>query len=188
MVSGVCRCPKWSESHSVVSSSLRSHGLYSPWNSPGQNTGVCSLSLLQWIFLTQKSNWGLLHCRQILYQLSYQGSPVCVCVCKSSTLLPKNISKMKYLKGTSLAVQWLRLRTSAAGAVGLIPCQETKIPQAMWSRPKKKKCQAQIKYLKNKDNGAKSKPFPLSLNHKPLICVGSCFPSPDFYSNFQFFY
>ena len=46
---------------------------------------------------------------------------------------------MKYLKGTSLAVQWLRLRTSAAGAVDLIPCQETKIPQAMWSRPKKKK-------------------------------------------------
>ena len=34
-----------------------------------------SLSLLQWIFSTQESNWGLLHCRQILYQLSYQGSP-----------------------------------------------------------------------------------------------------------------
>ena len=40
-----------------------------------KNTGVGSLSLLQWIFLTQKSNWGLLHCRWILYQLSYQGSP-----------------------------------------------------------------------------------------------------------------
>ena len=34
-----------------------------------------SLSLLQWIFLTQELNQGLLHCRQILYQLSYQGSP-----------------------------------------------------------------------------------------------------------------
>ena len=34
-----------------------------------------SLSLLQQIFLTQESNWGLLHCRQILYQLGYQGSP-----------------------------------------------------------------------------------------------------------------
>ena len=32
-----------------------------------------SLSLLQWIFPTQESNWDLLHCRQILYQLSYQG-------------------------------------------------------------------------------------------------------------------
>ena len=38
-----------------------------PWNSPGQNT-VGSLSLLQGIFPTQGSNWGLLHCRQILYQ------------------------------------------------------------------------------------------------------------------------
>ena len=39
------------------------------------NTRVGSLSLLQGIFLTQESNRGLLHCRQILYQLSYQGSP-----------------------------------------------------------------------------------------------------------------
>ena len=104
-----------SESHSVVSDSLRPHRLYSPWNSLGQNTGVGSLSLfqgdlpnpgieprspplwadslpaelqgkpkntgvgslflLQQLFPTQESNWGLLHCRQILYQLSYQGSP-----------------------------------------------------------------------------------------------------------------
>ena len=40
-----------------------------PWNFPGQNTGVGSLSLLQWIFLTQELNQGLLHCRWILYQL-----------------------------------------------------------------------------------------------------------------------
>ena len=92
---------------------LQPHGLYSPWNSPGYNTGVGSLSflqgssqsrdqtqvlhiagrffteppgkpknsevrslsLLQWIFLTQELNWGFLHCRQSFYQLSYQGSP-----------------------------------------------------------------------------------------------------------------
>ena len=64
-----------SERHSVVSSCLWPHGLYSPWNSPGQNTGVASLSLLQLIFPTQGSNSGLLHCRQILYQLSHKGSP-----------------------------------------------------------------------------------------------------------------
>ena len=109
-----------SESRSVVSDSLRLHGLYdprlySPWNSSGKNTGVGnlsllqeifptqglnlglpdlqadslpaephgkpkntgvgSLSLLQGIFLTQELNRGLLHCRQILYQLSYEGSP-----------------------------------------------------------------------------------------------------------------
>ena len=40
-----------------------------------KNTGVGSLSLLQWIFLTQELNRYLLHCRWILYQLSYQGSP-----------------------------------------------------------------------------------------------------------------
>ena len=43
------------------------HGLYSPWNSIDWNTGVGSLSLLQGIFPTQELNWGLLHCRQILY-------------------------------------------------------------------------------------------------------------------------
>ena len=45
-----------------------------PWTSPGQNTGMGSLSLLQGIFQTQGLNQGLLHCRWILYQLSYQGS------------------------------------------------------------------------------------------------------------------
>ena len=95
----------WSESRSVL------FRLYSLWNSPGQNTGVGSLSLLQgnlpnpatnprsptlqadslpaepqgkpkntgvgcqsflqWIFPTQESNRGFLHCRQILHQLSY---------------------------------------------------------------------------------------------------------------------
>ena len=64
-----------SESQSVVSDCLRPHGLYSPRNSPGQNTGVGSLSLLQGIFPTQGSTPGLQHCRQILNQLSHKGSP-----------------------------------------------------------------------------------------------------------------
>ena len=51
------------------------HGLYSPWNTPCQNTGVGSCSLLQGIFPIQESNPGLLHCRQILYQLRHKGSP-----------------------------------------------------------------------------------------------------------------
>ena len=63
-----------SESGSVVLDSLRAHGLYCPWNSPGQNTGVGSLSLLQGIFPTQGLNSGLLHCRWILYQLSQKSS------------------------------------------------------------------------------------------------------------------
>ena len=64
-----------SESRSVVSDSLQPHGLYSSWTFPGQNAGVGSLSLLQGLFPTQGSHPGLLHCRWILYQLSYQGSP-----------------------------------------------------------------------------------------------------------------
>ena len=58
-----------------MSDFLQPHGLYSPWNSPGQNTGVGSLSLLQGIFPIQGSNPGLPHCGQILYQPSHQGSP-----------------------------------------------------------------------------------------------------------------
>ena len=68
-----------SESRSVVSDSLRPHGLYSPWNSPGQNTGVGSLSLFQGIFPTQGSNPGLPHYRWILYyQLSHREACVCM--------------------------------------------------------------------------------------------------------------
>ena len=63
-----------SESHSVVSDSLQLHGLYSPWNSPGQNTGVDSLFFLQGIFPTQGSNPGLPNCRWILYQLNLKAS------------------------------------------------------------------------------------------------------------------
>ena len=65
-----------SVSCSVVSSSLQLQPsrLLCPWNSPGKNTGVGSHSLLQGIFLTQGSNPGLLHRRQILYHLNHQGS------------------------------------------------------------------------------------------------------------------
>ena len=59
----------------LLSDSLQPHGLYSPWNSTGQNTGVGSLSILQGTFPTQGSNPGLPHCWQILYQLSHKGSP-----------------------------------------------------------------------------------------------------------------
>ena len=63
-----------SESRCVLSDSFRPHQLYSPGNSPGQNTRVGSLSLLQGIFPTQGVNPVLLHCRWILYQLSHKGS------------------------------------------------------------------------------------------------------------------
>ena len=77
-------CAAYSESHSVVSNSLQPRGLYSPWNFPGHNTGVGSLSLHQGIFQTQGSNPGLLHCRQILYRLSHLEMSVVGAGAKSS--------------------------------------------------------------------------------------------------------
>ena len=66
-------------SHSVVSDSLQPHGLQTtrllcPCNSLGKNTRVGCHALLQGIFPIQGSNPSLLHCRQILYHLSHQGS------------------------------------------------------------------------------------------------------------------
>ena len=66
----VILCPQ-----GITSELTHYHGLYSPWNSLGQNTGVGSLSLLQRIFPTQGLNPGLPHCKWILYQLSHKGSP-----------------------------------------------------------------------------------------------------------------
>ena len=69
---------KWNESEScsVVTDSLRPHGLYRPWNYPGQNTGVGSCSLLQGIFPTQGSNPGLPHSnRQNSLPAESQGKP-----------------------------------------------------------------------------------------------------------------
>ena len=58
-----------SESHSFQL--LSTPWIYSPWNSPGQNTGVGSRSLLQGTFPTQGSNPGLLHCMWILWKTSW---------------------------------------------------------------------------------------------------------------------
>ena len=46
-----------------------------PWNSPSKDTGVGSHFILQGIFWTPVSNLGILHCRQIVYNLGPQGSP-----------------------------------------------------------------------------------------------------------------
>ena len=72
---------KVSVSLPVMPDSLLPHGLqptrlFCPWDFPGKRTGVGCHFLLQMIFPTQGSNPGFLHCRQILYQLSYKESPV----------------------------------------------------------------------------------------------------------------
>ena len=93
----------WSENCSFMSDCLRPHVLYSPWNSPGQNTGVGSLPLCQGIFQTQGSNPGLLLGRWILYQLSHQGSPRILewvaCPFSSGSSWPRNWTRVSYIAG-----------------------------------------------------------------------------------------
>ena len=94
--------PLWSESCLVMSNSLWPHGLCSPWSSPLYGVGSCSL--LQGIFLTQESNWGLLHCRQILYQLSYRGRPNTSLPGKATKLL--NTGDKSYLHSKLIQPLW----------------------------------------------------------------------------------
>ena len=70
-----------------------------PWNSPGKNTGVGSCSLLQRIFPTQGLNPGLLHCRQILYYLSHQGSPRIAYPFSKGTCWPRKQTRVSCIAG-----------------------------------------------------------------------------------------
>ena len=81
---------------------------YSPWNSPGKNTEVGSLPLLQGIFPTQGSNPGLPHFEQTLYPLSHQGSPTNLdSILKNRNITwPTNISWVKAM-GFSSSHVWM---------------------------------------------------------------------------------
>ena len=85
-----------SVSCSIMSDSLQSMD-YGP---PGKNTGVGCHALLQGSFLTHGSNLGLLHCRQILYHLSHQGSPS---KCQKVFNLPIS-SQLPGVMGTSIVI------------------------------------------------------------------------------------
>ena len=95
------------------------YGLYSPWNSPGQNTAVDSLFLLQGILPTQGSNPGPPHCRWILYQLSHKGSPVYIKHLANS----RQAFNKSYFQDFPV-VQWLRLHIYTAGGMGSISIRE----------------------------------------------------------------
>ena len=125
---------KWSESHLVVSHSLRPHGLYSPWNSPGQNTGVGNLSLLQGIFATQVSNPGIPHYRWILHQLSHQGSPRILewvdYLFSRGSSWPRNQTGVSALQADSLPAEpQEKPRNTGVGSLsllqGIFPTQES---------------------------------------------------------------
>ena len=117
-----------------MSNSLQPHGLYTPWNSPGQNTRVGSLSLLQGIFPTQGSHPGLLHCRQILYQLSHKGSP-----------LNNTSFKMPDLQDPKIT--YLCHHFSADGWTGFAGIEATKSPQETISQTLLHSIQGFINYF-----------------------------------------
>ena len=104
----ICVCVCVCESRLVMLDSLQPHGLYGPWNCPGQNTGVDSLFFLQGIFSTQALNPGLWHGRQILHQLRHnreaQGSTVSLLI---SCLLNLSISNRGVLR--SPTIKWIHL-------------------------------------------------------------------------------
>ena len=110
LVTVICSLHLWVCFFYVIFTSLlyflQPHGLYHPWNSLGQNTGMGSLSLFQGIFPTQGSNPGLLHCRHILYQLSHQGSPrILEWVAypfSSGSTLPRNWTRVFFTKAVKL--------------------------------------------------------------------------------------
>ena len=83
--------------------SLNCVRLFSPWNFPGQNTEVGSLSLLQGIFPIQGLNPGFPHCRRILYQLSHKGSPRILewvaCPFSSGSSWPRNWTGVSCIAG-----------------------------------------------------------------------------------------
>ena len=89
-----------SESCSVESNFLGLPGLYIPWNSPGKNTGVGSLSLLQGIFLTQGSNSGLWHCRD-----SVPATGVSSLSLPGRSSRPRNRTLVSYIAGDSLPTE-----------------------------------------------------------------------------------
>ena len=107
-----------------MSNSLQPHEVYSPWNSPGQNTGVGSLSLLQEIFPTQGLNPGLPHCRQILYQLSHKGNPrilewVAYPFSRGSSQ-PRDWTQVSCIAGRFFT-SWALREVLSPGSLGLLP-------------------------------------------------------------------
>ena len=96
--------------------------LFCPWDSPGQNTGVGSHSLLRGIFRTQRLKRGLLHCRQILYHLNHQGSHL-------SYMLKSSESESCSLMSNSLlpSVEFSRPESWSAWSVNKYYCQASSV-------------------------------------------------------------
>ena len=138
---------KWSEGRSVISNSLQPHGLYGimdpmdymdPWNSPGQNTGMGSLSHFQGIFPTQGSNPGLQHCRQILYQLSHKESPCKLYICQQKFAVVAMVLHALAYNGSDTSVRfwWLVPMFLQWCTTSLLLCNKPALNFVAWNNSK----------------------------------------------------
>ena len=99
------------------------------WNSPSQNTGVGSCSLLWGIFPTQGSNPGLPHCRWILYQVIHQGKP--------REFPPRHKCHGWYIVFPQLPLCWERLNNSEVSAAIWNPMILLNLTKPFHSSPKR---------------------------------------------------
>ena len=134
----------WKFSRSVLSDSLRPHGLLPtrilrPWDSPSKSTGVGCHFLLQRIFPTRGSNPGLPHCRQTLYRLSHHGSPRTlrsiinwipgydICLAKNETKFQKYIIFKYYWEAWINSIKSLNEKMLTASPYNLYCCSVAKM-------------------------------------------------------------
>ena len=123
------------------------------WNSPGKNTGVGRHSLLQGIFPTQRSNPGILHCRQIHYSLNHQGSS------KFSLRLCLIVSLLKFVPYSNPLI--------------ILGCQQTGMPSVQETTTqaptkwKGKIVKKKKKKTKNKQKNKKQRKIKLIKQHQP---------------------
>ena len=117
------------------SPSLQADSLASDPPGKPKNTAVGSLFLLQGIFLTQELNWGRLHCRWILYQLSFQGSSI---VWAYDTVTQFKIFSNFYLEDSCITVYNYRASLEAQLVKNLPAMQETLVLFWGWEGPPKK--------------------------------------------------
>ena len=139
-----------------MSDSLRPHGLYSPWNSPGQNTGVGSCSFLREMFPSQGLNPGLPHRRWFFLPAEPPGKPRCPTKKPDTKKLQKIFEKgsdgnqidffrkliwIQDVGRSSLVAQWLGIRLPVQGNTSSVPSRgRSHIPQA--ANPGRHHCRA----------------------------------------------
>ena len=114
-------------------------GLYRPWNLPGQNTEVSSLSLFQGIFPSQGSNPGLPHCRRILFacisvRIKWRMCPLCPW---REAVVPR--SGLRHwgtlTRRMSAPLVWATVRTVARTMSKRTPSEVSKIKQLLKDKP-----------------------------------------------------